>query len=212
LLVSSNAGLDNPGICLKKMPIILGKKIGMTQIWKEDKIVPVTLVEAGPCFVTQIKTKEKDGYDAVQIGYEKRTKNIKKPLQDKPYRYLREFRNIVLEVKVGDEINASSFALGDVVKVTGKAKGKGFQGGVKRWGFHGRKKSHGAKHEERTIGSVGASFPSHVIKGKKMPGRMGAGQHTVKTAKIVEIDNSNNIIAIKGAVPGRKGILLEIKK
>lgn len=184
----------------------------MTQIWKEDKIVPVTLVEAGPCFVTQIKTKEKDGYDAVQIGYEKRTKNIKKPLQDKPYRYLREFRNIVLEVKVGDEINASSFALGDVVKVTGKAKGKGFQGGVKRWGFHGRKKSHGAKHEERTIGSVGASFPSHVIKGKKMPGRMGAGQHTVKTAKIVEIDNSNNIIAIKGAVPGRKGILLEIKK
>ncbi len=212
MLVSSNAGLDNPGICLKKMPIILGKKIGMTQIWKEDKIVPVTLVEAGPCFVTQIKTKEKDGYDAVQIGYEKRTKNIKKPLQDKPYRYLREFRNIVLEVKVGDEINASSFALGDVVKVTGKAKGKGFQGGVKRWGFHGRKKSHGAKHEERTIGSVGASFPSHVIKGKKMPGRMGAGQHTVKTAKIVEIDNSNNIIAIKGAVPGRKGILLEIKK
>jgi len=194
------------------MPIILGKKIGMTQIWKEDRIIPVTLVEAGPCFVTQIKTKEKDGYDAVQIGYEKKTKNIKKPLQNKPYRYLKEFKNIALESKAGDEINISSFALGDVVKVTGKAKGKGFQGGVKRWGFHGRKKSHGAKHEERTLGSVGASFPEHVIKGKKMPGRTGGGQYTVKTAKIVELDNEKNIIAIKGAIPGRRGILLEIKK
>ncbi|MDD5621061.1 MAG: 50S ribosomal protein L3 [Candidatus Pacebacteria bacterium] len=194
------------------MPIILGKKIGMTQIWKEDRITPVTLIEAGPCFVTQVKTKEKDGYDAVQIGLEKKTKNIKKPLQDKPYRYLREFKNITLESKVGDEINISSFALGDIVKVIGKTKGKGFQGGVKRWGFHGRKKSHGAKHEERTIGSVGASFPSHVIKGKKMPGRMGGGQCTIKTARIVELDNEKNIIAIKGAIPGRKGILLEIKK
>jgi large subunit ribosomal protein L3 len=194
------------------MPIILGKKMGMTQIWKEDKVTPVTLVEAGPCFVTQIKTKEKDGYDATQIGYEKKTKNIKKPLQSKPYRYLREFRDLFLDSKIGDEINVNTFQIGDVVKVIGTAKGKGFQGGVKRWGFHGRKKTHGAKHEERTIGSVGATTPEHVIKGKKMPGRMGGEQSTVKTAKIVEIDNVNNIIAIKGAIPGRKGILLEIKK
>ncbi len=184
----------------------------MTQIWKEDKVTPVTLVEAGPCFVTQIKTKEKDGYDATQIGYEKKTKNVKKPLQAKPYRYLREFRDLSLDSKVGDEINVNTFQVGDVVKVIGTAKGKGFQGGVKRWGFHGRKKTHGAKHEERTIGSVGATTPEHVIKGHKMPGRMGGGQHTVKTAQIVEIDNTNNIIAFKGAIPGRRGILLEIKK
>ncbi len=184
----------------------------MTQIWKEDKVTPVTLVDAGPCFVTQIKTKEKDGYDATQIGYEKKTKNVKKPLQAKPYRYLREFRDLSLDSKVGDEINVNTFQVGDVVKVIGTAKGKGFQGGVKRWGFHGRKKTHGAKHEERTIGSVGATTPEHVIKGHKMPGRMGGGQSTVKTAQIVEIDNVNNIIAIKGAVPGRKGIILEIKK
>lgn len=191
------------------MAFILGKKLGMTQIWQEDKVLPVTLIEAGPCVVTQVKTKEKDGYESVQLGFEKKEKNVKKPLQGKPYRFLREFRD-VSGVKVGDEIKIDSFKAGDRIKITSTSKGKGFQGGVKRWGFHGRNKTHGVKHEERTLGSVGPSFPRHVIKGKKMPGRMGAAQTTIKNVFVAEIDAANNIMAIRGAVPGRRGILLEI--
>jgi len=196
------------------MKFILGKKLGMTQIFgKNGEVIPVTLVEAGPCEVTQIKTKEKDGYEAVQIGFEriKKEKKIKKPLKHKPFRWLREFRDEPSKYKVGDKIEVSVFKEGEKVDVSGISKGKGFQGAVKRWGFSGRGASHGVKHEHRTLGSVGSMFPQRVIKGKKMPGRMGGERVTVKNLEIVKIDKEKNILALKGAVPGRKGGLLEIK-
>jgi large subunit ribosomal protein L3 len=194
------------------MKFILGKKIGMTQIWKDDEVIPVTLIEAGPCVVTQIRTKEKDGYEAIQIGFEKieKEKKIKKSLKDKPYKWLREFRTKIENLKIGDVIDVSQFQEGEKVKVSGISKGKGFQGGVKRWGFSGRNATHGVKHEERTIGSVGSSFPERVVKGRKMPGRMGQERVTVKNLEIVEIDKENNLIALKGAVPGPRGTLVEI--
>ena len=196
------------------MKFILGKKIGMTQIWKENKVIPVTLIEAGPCFVTQIKTKEKDGYQAVQLGFEKieKEKKIKKSQKNKPFRYLREFRlDNVEEFKVGDVIDVSRFEPGEKVKVSGISKGKGFQGVVKRWGFSGRNATHGVKHEERKPGSIGSAFPQRVIKGKKMPGRMGNERVTIKNLEIVDIDKEKNLIAVKGGVPGRRGALLEIQ-
>jgi len=196
------------------MKFILGKKIGMTQIWKDGKVIPVTLISAGPCVVTQIKTEEKDGYKAVQVGFEKITKEkkIKKTQKDKPYRYLREFRTEEVDkFKVGDVIDVSQFEVGEKVKVAGISKGKGFQGVVKRWGFSGRNKTHGVKHEERTLGSVGSMFPQRVIKGKKMPGRMGGERVTIKNLEIVDIDKDKNLLVIKGGVPGRRGTLLEIQ-
>jgi len=193
---------------------ILGKKLKMAQIWKEGKVIPVTLIEAGPCFVTQIKTEEKDGYKAVQIGFEKieKEKKIKKTQKDKPYKYLREFRTEEVEkFKVGDKIDVSQFQVGEKVKVSGISKGKGFQGVVKRWGFSGRNKTHGVKHEERKPGSIGSAFPQRVIKGKKMPGRMGNERVTIKNLEIVDIDKDKNLLVIKGGVPGRRGTLLEIQ-
>jgi len=195
------------------MKFILGLKFGMSQIFDErgDQI-PVTLIEAGPCEVTQIKTKEKDGYQAIQVGFKKieKPKKIKKPQVQKPYRYLREFKNG--EFKMGQKIDVSIFQVGDKVKVSGISKGKGFAGAVKRWGFKGRLSvTHGTKHELRTLGSVGSSFPERVVKGKKMPGRMGYARVTVRNLKVVKVDPQNNILAIKGAIPGRKGTLLEIR-
>ena len=185
----------------------------MSQLFSEGgEVVPVTLVEAGPCKVLQIKTKEKDGYEAIQVGFEQlKEKKVKKSLKDKPYRYIKEFRSEAGEAKVGDDINTADFQEGQEVKVIGTSKGKGFQGAVKRWGFSGRGASHGVKHEQRTLGSVGTSFPERVIKGRKMPGRMGSDQVTVKNLKIIKIDAQNNLIAIKGALPGRRGTLLEIR-
>jgi len=204
---------------------ILGKKIEMSQIFDEKgNVIPVTLVEAGPCFIVQIKTKEprstadgglrgkKDGYDAVQIGFEGlKEKKIKKPQKNKPYRYLKEFKTDVSKYKIGDKIDVSVFKEGDKIKISSISKGKGFAGAVKRWGFHGRGASHGVKHEERTIGSTGCRFPQRVIKGKKMPGRDGSQRITIKNLKIVKIDPEKNLLAIKGAVPGRRGTLLEIR-
>jgi len=178
----------------------------MTQIWEKDKVIPVTLIEAGPCFVTQILEQ------SIQLGFEKlKDKKIKKSRKKAPYRYVKEFKTED-ELKVGDEINVDVFKIGDKVKVSGISKGKGFQGGVKRWGFSGFGKSHGVKHGERRIGSIGSAFPQRVFKGKKMPGRMGSDRITVKNLKIVKIDKDNNLIAVKGAVPGRRGTLVEIKK
>jgi len=186
----------------------------MTQIWKGDKAIPVTLIEAGPCFVTQIMTEDKDGYAAVQIGFEKLKENkIKKTNQKKPFRFLREFKLIPsekIEVKEGETIDVSIFEEGDKVKVSGVSKGKGFQGAVKRWGFSGFGKGHGVKHGERGMGSIGSAYPQRVIKGKKMPGRMGAERITVKNLEVIRIDKEKNQIAIKGAIPGRRGTLLEI--
>lgn len=193
------------------MKFILGRKIGMSQIFdSKGNVVPVTLVTAGPCYVMQKKTKEKDGYESVQIGFEKiiKEKKINKSLKQKPFRFLREFKDSGLNQ--GDEITVAAFQEGDIVKISGIAKGKGFQGGVKRWGFSGRNATHGVKHEQRTLGSVGCSFPERVIKGKKMPGRMGGGRKTVENLKIINIDKDNNLLAIKGAVPGSRGTLLEI--
>ena len=193
------------------MKILLGKKIGMTQIFQEDKVVPVTLVQAGPCRVTQVKTKEKDGYEATQLGFEEITKkkNITKSKQKKPFVYVREFPTT--EGEMGQIIDASVFQEGDMVQVSGISKGKGFQGAVKRHGFHGRNSTHGTKHEERTIGSVGTSFPERVVKGRRMPGRMGGDRTTVKGLKVAKVDAEHNILALRGAIPGRVGTLLEIR-
>ncbi len=198
------------------MKFILGLKLGMSQIFDEEgKVIPITLIEAGPCFVLQIKTKDKDGYQAIQVGFKKiEKKPIKKSMAGKPFRILREFRSEPDEkskTKLKDKIDVSFFQEGDIVKVAGISKGKGFQGGVKRWGFKGKGASHGVKHEARTLGSVGSAFPQRVIKGKKMPGRMGFERVTVKNLKIVKIDKENNLLAVRGAVPGRPGTLLEIR-
>lgn len=195
------------------MKYILGKKIEMVQIFNEEgKVVPVTLIEAGPCFVLEKKTEEKDKYTAFKIGFEKlKEKKVKKPQKNTPYRYIKEFEENGQDLKVGDKIDISIFEAGEKVKVSGLCKGKGFAGAVKKWGFHGRNSSHGTKHEERTIGSVGCRFPQRVIKGKKMPGRMGFNRVTVKNLKIAKLDINNNIIAVKGAVPGSRGTLLEIR-
>lgn len=196
------------------MKFILGKKIGMSQMFDEKgNLTPVTLVEAGPCQVLQLKNKEKDGYEAVQVGYvkiEKKNK-IKKTMKGKEFKHLCEVRDMKLE-EGSQEINVANFAEGDIVKVSGISKGKGFQGGVKRHGFHGKKSAtHGNKHEHRTLGSTGTRFPQHVMKGRKMPGRMGAERVSVKGLKIVKIDKENNVIALKGAVPGHRGTLVEIR-
>lgn len=175
------------------------------------KVIPVTLVEAGPCEVTQVKTIEKDGYNSVQIGFikiEKKNK-IKKPQISKPFKWLREFKNG--ELKLGDKIDVSIFKEGDKINISGITKGKGFQGPVKRHGFRGRlSTSHGTKHELRTPGSTGSSVPEHVAKGKKMAGHMGTERVTVKNLKIMKVDLENNLLAVSGALPGRKGTLLEI--
>jgi len=194
------------------MKFILGKKLKMSQIFDEKgNVVPLTLVEAGPCFVTQIKTKDKDGYTAVQIGFEKieKAKKIKKTMRGKGFKFLREFKNG--EFKIGDEISVSIFKEGENVSVSGISKGKGFAGAVKRWGVAGFPKTHGTKHGLRSIGSVGSRFPQRVIKGKKMAGRMGGERITVKNLEIAKVDPENNILAVRGAVPGRKGTLLEIR-
>lgn len=212
---------------LTDMKFILGKKIKMSQIFDEKRnVIPITLVEAGPCQVLQIKAKEPnstvkdgsqgkiDGYDAIQIGFSKlKDKKVKKPQKGKPYRFIREFRgNIdISKYRIGDKIDVSIFQEGDEISVSGISKGKGFQGAVRRWGFAGKGASHGVKHEARTLGSVGSSFPERVIKGKKMPGRMGSERITVKNLKIVKIDKENNLLAITGAVPGRRGTILELK-
>ena len=192
---------------------ILGKKIEMSQMFDEKgNITPITLIEAGPVVVLQKKTKEKDGYEATQIGLgkiEKKSK-IKKTMKGKEYRHIKESR-ITSEKNVGDEVTIADFKEGDKVTIIGISKGKGFQGGVKRHGMSGRNSSHGMKHEARTIGSTGQRFPQHVIKGRKMPGRMGTDRVTVKNLKIVKIDLENNLIAVKGAVPGHRGTLLQIK-
>ena len=197
------------------MKFILGKKIEMSQMFNEKgNVIPVTLIEVGPCFVTQIKSKEKDGYEAIQIGFANlKEKKVKKPQKDRPYRYLKEFNPAIsgTKLKVGDKIDVSIFKEGDVVKISGISKGKGFAGAVKKWGFHGRPSTHGTKHEERTIGSTGSRFPQRVIKGKKMPGRMGTERVTVKNLKIVQVNPENNLLVLKGAIPGRRGTLLEIR-
>jgi large subunit ribosomal protein L3 len=197
----------------------------MTQIFTaEGSVVPVTLIQATPSVVIQIKTKEKDGYGAMQVGFgERKVKNIKKPQKGHfkelgNFRYVREFRvlqttNYKLPVR-GEKIDVSVFSEGDSVKVSGISKAKGFQGVVKRHGFHGAPATHGTKHAHREPGSIGGGggrAGGRVVKGMRMAGRMGGERVTTRGLKIAKVDVENNIIAIKGAVPGRRGTLLEIR-
>ncbi len=194
---------------------IIGKKIGMTQIFDETgKVVPVTVIEAGPCVVVQKKTTENDGYEAVQLGFgEIRAKRVNKPLQGHfkkadvaMKRTLKEFRlDDISALNVGDIVKADTFAEGDIVDVSGTSKGHGFSGTIKRHNFARLKETHGTGPVHRHAGSMGAcSSPSRIFKGKGMPGQYGNVKVTVQNLKIVKIDAENNLIAVKGAVPGPK--------
>ena len=203
------------------MKFILGTKQYMTQIFNEKGVAyPATVLSVGPVTVTQVKDIDKDGYKAIQIGYgERNEKNInqaqKGHIKDLGlFRYLKEFRlNNENSEKYnrGDIIDVSKFEVGDIVEVSGISKGKGFQGVVKRHGFAGGPRTHGNKHHERTPGSIGAQGPQRVLKGVRMAGRMGADRVTVKNLKILQVDKENNQIVLKGAVPGYRGTLVEIK-
>ena len=199
------------------MKFIIGTKIEMTQVWQGEKSIAVTKIQANPCTVTQVKTTDKDGYQAVQLGFgEKKKKNMKKPqgghLKDLgDIRYMREFRTEEGELKRGDKIDLNTFVSGDIVRVTSISKGKGFQGVVKRHGFKGSKMTHGNKDQGRMPGSIGATGPAHVFKGTKMGGRMGGDQVTIINLEIIEVDKDNNILLIKGAVPGGRNGLVLIK-
>jgi len=197
---------------------ILGTKQNMVQFFGEDgRCTPATVLLAGPIVVTQVKTPEKDGYTAVQAGYlpqnEKRVAKAQKGHTKDlgVFRHTKEFRvNDASALSVGDKIDASLFAPGDKIVVSGISKGKGFQGGVKRHGFKGGPRSHGQKHSEREVGSIGATGPQRVFKGTRMPGRMGADRITVKNLEVLAVDKENNKIVVSGAVPGRRGTLVEI--
>ena len=217
------------------MKFILGKKQHMMQCFLEDgTAVPATVISAGPLVVTQVKSPDVDGYTAVQVAFEeqktsratkahlghvlpsrqagKLARNASSIVDaggENAYKYLREFRDIE-EMAVGDLITVSNFAKGDVVIVSGISKSKGFQGVVKRHGFHGGPRSHGQKHSEREHGSIGGGLRNKVPKGMRMPGRMGGDRITIKNLEVIGVDKENNQLLIKGAIPGRRGTLIEI--
>ncbi len=195
---------------------LIGKKIGMTQLFDEKGVViPVTVLEVGPCAVVQKKTEEKDGYNAVQLGFgDMKVSRVNKPMKGHfakadvaPKKVLREFRlSDTDSVNVGDILKADIFAAGEKVDVSGTSKGKGYAGAIKRWNFGRLKETHGTGPVARHQGSMGAcSDPSRVFKGKKMPGHLGAEKVTVQNLDVVKVDAENNLIAVKGAVPGAKG-------
>ena len=201
---------------------ILGKKLGMTQIFDNNGlVVPVTAIEAGPCFVSQIKTEQNDGYSAVQIAFD----NVREQLINKPMlshlkkaeipamRYVREFKLDDAEnYKLGDKITCDVFAEGDVVDVIGTSKGHGFSGTIAKWNFHRHRMTHGNGPVHRHVGSIGANtFPAKVFKGKKMAGRWGNERVTVQNLKVVKVDAERNLILVKGAIPGSKGSLVSVK-
>lgn len=201
---------------------IIGKKLGMTQIFDENGLViPVTVIEAGPCFVTQKKTLEKDGYEAVQLGFEDiKEKHVNKPMAGHykkagvaPKRHLKEFRlEDVSGLEVGNVVAADTFAEGEKVDITGITKGRGYTGAVKRWGNHILRMTHGTGPIHRQVGSMGASSqPSRVFKNKKMAGQYGNEQVTVLNLEIVKIDAEKNLVAVKGAVPGARGGIVFIR-
>lgn len=200
---------------------LIGKKIGMTQIFNEEgKVIPVTVIEAGPCVVSQVKTEETDGYNSIQLGFGAiKESKVNKPERGHftkaniaPARYLREFRvDSIEDVKVGDELKADIFMAGDKIDIQGTSKGKGFQGVIKRHGQHRGPMGHGSMYHRRP-GSMGStSTPGRVFKGKKLPGHMGAETVTIQNLEVIKVDLDKNIILVKGSVPGAKGSILKIK-
>lgn len=201
------------------MKFILGTKENMAEYFTEDGVVvPVTILSAGPITVTRVFEKGKDGYDSVQVGFgtqkkERITKARAGAMKGAFYKNLKEFRlkpTDKVEVKEGDVINVSAFAPGDKITVTSVSKGKGFQGVVKRHGFHGGPRTHGQKHSEREPGSIGGGLRTHVPKGMRMAGRMGSDRITQKNLQVVFVDIENNLMLIKGAVAGRRGTVVEV--
>ena len=200
---------------------LIGKKVGMTQIFDEaGKVIPVTVIEAGPCVVAQIKTKETDGYDTVQLGFgEVKEHKVNKPVKGHftkanvtPKKHLREFRlDDISSYKIGDEVKADIFAAGEKIDVQGTSKGKGFQGVIKRHGQHRGPMGHGSMYHRRP-GSMGpTSTPGRVFKGKKLPGHMGKVTVTIQNLDVVRVDMDKNVILVKGSVPGPKGAILKVK-
>jgi large subunit ribosomal protein L3 len=207
------AGVVNKGL--------IGRKIGMTQVFDpEGKVIPVTLIQAGPCVVVQKKTEEADGYTAIQLGFEDlKPKAVKKPIKGHfkkagipPKKYLREIRvSDPDKYQVGQEVKVDVFKEGEEVDVTGTSRGHGFTGAIKRHGFRRGAMAHGSKYHRRP-GSHGATGPQKVFKGKKLPGRMGAERVTIKGLQVVQVDPERNIVMIKGSVPGVRGSLVLIKE
>ena len=200
---------------------ILGKKLGMTQIFTDDgHAIPVTVIEAGPCVVVQKKAMEKDGYYASQLGFgDIRERLVNKPDMGhfkrhkvRPVRYLREFRaSEDLPHEVGSEIKADIFSEGDLVDITGTSIGKGFAGAIKRWNFRRGPMSHGSMYHRRP-GALGATGPARVLKGRKLPGRLGGERVTIQNLEVVRVDPERNLMLVKGSVPGRRGSLLIIRE
>ena len=200
---------------------ILGAKLGMTQVWDNNRVVPVTVVQAGPCVVTQVRTADKDGYSAVQLAFGAvDPRRVNKPKTghfaksgSAPRRFLVELRTTdASQYALGQEVTADTFAAGQLVDVTGKTKGKGFAGVMKRHGFHGLRASHGVERKHRSPGSIGAcATPGRVFKGVKMAGRMGRVRFTAQNLTIQAVDTDQNLILVKGAIPGPKGGLVLIR-
>ncbi|PZM95875.1 MAG: 50S ribosomal protein L3 [Actinobacteria bacterium] len=200
---------------------ILGSKLGMTQVWDNNRVVPVTVVQAGPCVVTQVRTPEKDGYSAVQLAYGAiDPRKVNKPLSGHfaksgvaPRRHLVEIRTAdASEYQLGQEVTVETFSPGQLVDVTGTTKGKGFAGVMKRHGFGGLRASHGVERKHRSPGSIGGcATPGRVFKGMRMAGRMGGVRYTVQNLTIQAIDVENNLLLVKGAIPGPKGGLVLVR-
>ncbi|MEU7804271.1 50S ribosomal protein L3 [Micromonospora arborensis] len=200
---------------------ILGAKLGMTQVWDNNRVVPVTVVEAGPCVISQVRSAEKDGYSAVQLAYGNiDPRKVKKPISGHyakadvaPRRHIVELRTTDAgEYSLGQEVTVEEFPAGVTIDVTGKTKGKGFAGAMKRHGFHGLGSSHGVERKHRSPGSIGAcATPGRVFKGTRMAGRMGGVRYTVQNLTVQAVDTENNLLLVRGAIPGPKGALVLVR-
>ncbi|MBB5824255.1 50S ribosomal protein L3 [Micromonospora carbonacea] len=200
---------------------ILGAKLGMTQVWDNNKVVPVTVVQAGPCVVSQVRSAEKDGYSAVQLAYGTiDPRKAKKPLAGHyakadvaPRRHIVELRTTdAADYSLGQEVTVEEFPVGVTIDVTGKTKGKGYAGPMKRHGFHGLRASHGVERKHRSPGSIGAcATPGRVFKGTRMAGRMGGVRYTVQNLTVQAVDTENNLLLVRGAIPGPKGALVLVR-
>ncbi|MFG1775278.1 50S ribosomal protein L3 [Micromonospora sp. NPDC049051] len=200
---------------------ILGAKLGMTQVWDNNRVVPVTVVEAGPCVISQVRSAEKDGYSAVQLAYGKiDPRKVKKPISGHyakadvaPRRHIVELRTSdAADYSPGQEVTVEEFPAGMSIDVTGKTKGKGYAGPMKRHGFHGLRASHGVERKHRSPGSIGAcATPGRVFKGTRMAGRMGGVRYTVQNLTVQAVDTENNLLLVRGAIPGPKGALVLVR-